>query len=426
MDINQQLQPVVTALVESLKSELVDQVRLDLKENLLTAVVEKATTLELDDLINHTVTEQLNQRLTKYSFEATTKDRLTKLVDGLVENLHGDIVDAATTRINIEVGRLAAKIDIQPILDTLVEKKLGDFVKLGHFPLRSIPHSAVDFTDFKFTGSLVKGGIIENFGSTGIEDRASFVQMTLLDTAVVFENQLVVPSAQIKGNLTIDGNLSILGSIDQDCPGYQTLLTDASNQVRVNLNDELFEGFSGLISKKINESGLDLDRITQNGKVIVNDSQLGYHITDTNIQRLGIVKDLQTSGENLLSETLYVTNRRVGVNTMDPSAALSVWDEEIEIIAAKRRQDVGYIGTARRSSLVLGSNSQENIRLEPDGSVEIDQLSVGNVPMSSAAVIPNYAGRTGEIVWNEAPNAGGPVGWVCLGATRWAMFGRIE
>ena len=46
--------------------------------------------------------------------------------------------------------------------------------------------------------------------------------------------------------------------------------------------------------------------------------------------------------------------------------------------------------------------------------------------MTSASVIPNYLAISGTIVWNETPAPGGPAGWICLGATQWAKFGKIE
>jgi hypothetical protein len=138
------------------------------------------------------------------------------------------------------------------------------------------------------------------------------------------------------------------------------------------------------------------------------------------------VNDLQTSGENLLVDTLYITSKRVGINTIEPSWALSIWDEEVELAFSKRSQDTAYINTPRNQTLVLGSNNRQNLVLNPDGSVDIDNLRVGNVPMSSATAIPNYNSITGTIVWNESPGPGGAVGWVCLGGTRWAKFGIIE
>jgi hypothetical protein len=121
-----------------------------------------------------------------------------------------------------------------------------------------------------------------------------------------------------------------------------------------------------------------------------------------------------------------VTARRVGVNTLEPSATFVVWDEEIELVIAKRSKDTGYVGMPRYQRLILGANNKDNLILDTDGSVEIENLRVGNTPMSSATAIPDYNAITGTIVWNENPGHGGVVGWICLGGTQWAKFGKIE
>jgi hypothetical protein len=111
---------------------------------------------------------------------------------------------------------------------------------------------------------------------------------------------------------------------------------------------------------------------------------------------------------------------------MDPSAVFAVWDEEVELIVAKRKTDVAYIATPRKQQLVLGSNGKENIVLDTDGSVKIENLVVGRVAMTSATAVPNYAGEMAQIVYNELPAPGSPIGWVCIGGARWAKFGMIE
>jgi hypothetical protein len=111
---------------------------------------------------------------------------------------------------------------------------------------------------------------------------------------------------------------------------------------------------------------------------------------------------------------------------MDPSSVLSVWDEEVEINIGKRSQDTGTINTPRYQTLILGANGNNNLTLNPDGSVEVDTITIGSVIMSSAVAIPNYSGITGQIVWNQAPGPGGAIGWVCLGGHLWAKFGTVE
>jgi hypothetical protein len=192
------------------------------------------------------------------------------------------------------------------------------------------------------------------------------------------------------------------------------------------LDSELLAKFSTSIFDAIKKDGLDLNKITQNGKDIVKESQLGYHIVDTNIQRLGLVRDLQTQGEAILSQTLYTTDGRVGINTTEPSAVFSVWDEEVEINISKRNKDVGYISTPRYQKLIIGANGNENLTLTPDGKVKVDHIIIDKISMSSAPAIPNYESKPGHIVWNENPGPGSAVGWICLGGHFWAKFGTIE
>ena len=312
------------------------------------------------------------------------------------------------------------------MVNEIVSSKLESIIKLHEFPESSIPHASINFKGLTLSGDHIKAGIIENFGSNGIEDRSTFVQLTLMDHASAFEGPVWAPEVQVKGNLTVDGNLIIHGDVDATSPAFIKLVEHSRDEVKKSLNEELFKSYSDIIFKSIRDQGIDLDRLTQAGKEVIAGNKLGYHITDTNIQRVGILHDLQTKGENLLSNTLYVTDSRVGVNTMDPSATFVIWDEEVEMLVTKRRQDTGYIGTARFQKLIVGSNNKENIMLNTDGSVEINKLSIGKVQMISALNIPNYEGHRGDIVWNEIPDHGTPIGWVCLGSTRWAKFGTVD
>jgi hypothetical protein len=422
MDINEQLQPIVATLIDNLKVSLEAEVR----NTITQEIVNRVASAELSTVINSVVKEQLSARLLKYNVEATTQTQLDALVKQLTAQIEAGLAAAANKQITDDISRKLAQLDINGAISNLVEKKLGALVELGNFPQGSIHHTSVNFKDFKISGHQVKGGIVENFSSTGIEDRATKVTLTLLDRASVFENTVFAPKLEVKGDLTVDGTLTLKGDIATDSPAFATIIAHSTDQVKQNLNEELFQGFSKTIHKNLVEQGVDLDRITQAGKEVIKGPQLGYHIVDSNLQRLGLVRDLQTTGENLLTDTLYVTTRRVGVNTIDPSAVLAVWDEEVELVVAKRKQDTGYIGTTRYQRVILGSNNKENITLNTDGTVEVEQISIGNVPMSSASTTPNYEGITGQIVWNESPSLGGCVGWICLGGTRWAKFGEIN
>ena len=422
MDINQQLQPIVAGLIDGLKASIEQE----LQAKITDEVIKKIAATELDAVVDTLVKQQIGTRLDKFNFADTSREQLTAQIAKITADVNKTVVDKANAQIVQEIKRQLNAININLIVNEIVKTSLASIIKIQDFPSQSIAHSAVNFQGLKLTGDSIAGGIIEQFGSTGIEDRASFVQMTLMDHAVAFEGPLFAPSAKITGDLVVDGALTLNGTVTETSAGFTQLVAATSVAVTASLNDTLFTGYSNIIQEQLRTTGIDLDRITQGGKEIVKGAQLGYQIVDSNLQRVGVLRDLQTSGENFLSETLYVTQRRVGVNTMDPSAVFAVWDEEVELIVAKRKTDVAYLATPRKQQLILGSNGKENIILDTDGSAHIENLVVGRVAMSSSTTVPNYVGTMAQIVYNELPAPGSPIGWVCIGGSRWAKFGIIE
>ena len=420
MDINQQLQPIVTSLLDSLKGSI----EAELRNKISDEVVKTISNTEVTAIVERIISQRLNERVAEFNIETKTRQQLEQTLTQITNQLSTSLAKSANDQINAEVARRVAVMDIGPIIQGIVENKINNLVQTGAFGKESIDHSSINFKGFKFSGDVVRGGIIENFSSTGIDDRSTQVQMTLMDQAVAFERAVWTPSAIIKGKLTVEGDQVVLGDIDSNSPAANTLANMAVEKIKA--DTELLELHSNAMLASIGQKGIDLKRITQDGREIINGNQLGYHITDSNLQRVGMLRDLQTQGEALLSDTLYVTGKRVGINTIEPSAVFVVWDEEVELVITKHSSDTGYIGMPRFQRLVLGANNKDNLILDTDGSVEIENLRVGNTPMSSATAIPDYNAITGTIVWNENPAQGGPVGWICLGGSRWAKFGIIE
>jgi len=422
MDINQQLQPIVAGILDNLKGSI----EAELRDQISNEIVKKIADTEFNSIVSRLVEQQTAQRLNQFNFQGASDEVLSEKVAELTDQINKTIAVAANQQVNAFVTQKLAAVDLKSMVSELIASKLGSILESRNFPEKSIPHTSINFDGLTLTGDQIQGGIIQNFGSTGIEDRSSFVQMTLMDHATAFEAAVYVPEIKVAGALTVEGSLVINGEISADGKGFVKLVDQTSDAVKAKLDDALFEGFSDTIFKKIQTDGLDLNRITQEGRDVVKGNQLGYQIVDSNLRRLGVVNDLQTSGENLLSETVYVTKGRVGINTIDPTAVFNIWDQEVEITISKHAQDTGYISTPRYQKLILGANNKENITLDVDGSVKIDNLSLGGISMSSAGTVPNYPGTLGQLVWNSNPGHGGAIGWVCLGATQWAKFGTVE
>ena len=422
MDLNNQLQPIVASMLNELKGSI----SAELRQQVSTEVVKTLASTELTAIINDLVSKQVQARLDKFDFVGTGEQEVKIAFKQITDQVNKNLAANTGKQITDWVNQKLAAVNVREAVESVVQTAIGENLKGSTFPEQSIPHTSINFKGLKITGDSIEGGIITRFGSTGIDDLTSRVQMTLMDNAVAFESALHTPQANITGNLVVKGNVVFYGEMDNTTPGFKKLVSDTSAAVRQELNQELFDGFSATVFDKIQTDGLDLDKITQAGKEVIQGNQLGYHIVDSNLRRVGVIEDLQTSGETLLVDTLYVQNGRVGINTMEPSHPLSVWDQEIEIVASKYTQDTGFIGTARNQTLVVGSNNKQNLTLLPDGTVEVEVLSIGPVVMTTGNRVPNYEGRAGHIVWNDTPSLGSVIGWVCIGGSRWAPFGRIE
>jgi len=421
MDINQQLQPIITGIIQDLKT----QINAELRQQLSSEIVKTLAATELTSIINQAVSNQVNARLDKFDFAGTSEVELKVAFKQVTDNVAKNLFASANKQISEWVSQKLTQVNIRETVESVVHTAIDENLKGTTFPESSIPHTSINFKDFKITGNAIHGGIITKFASTGIDDLATGVQMTIMDRGVAFENSLHTPELNVTGNLTVKGNL-IFADVDITTSGFKKLVNQASQSVQENLNQTFFDGFTETIFTKIQTDGLDLDKITQDGREVIKGNQLGYHIVDSNLRRVGVIEDLQTTGESLLVDTLYVQQGRVGINTMEPSHPLSIWDQEVEIVASKHSQDTAFIGTARNQNLVLGSNNRQNIVLVPDGSVEVENISIGPVAMTTGNRIPSHEGRAGHIVWNDTPTAGGSIGWVCIGGARWAAFGRID
>ena len=355
--------------------------------------------------------------------------------DSLVKEITERVIAETQKQILADVQDAIARFDIKSAINEQVRQHLSSSVQNMTFPQASIPATAINFKDFKFSGDVLEGGIVSKFGSTGIEDLATKIQMTVMDHALVCEQGLHTPSIAIKGNavidndLTVKGNLIIDGVIPTESTVFQKLVEHSTEKTSKKIKEDLdatwFLKYSGLVEEKIQENGLDLDRITQGGKEVIFGPTLGYHIVDSNLKRVGQLTDLQTLGDTYLSETVWVAGKRLGINTMEPSATFVVWDEEVEMIVCKKSKDHGYIGTPRRQNLILGSNNHDNIVLDVEGRTTIKHLRIGGNPISSEPSQPKMQSVKGHVVFNSEPAIGQPVGWVCLGESRWAEFGKI-
>lgn len=347
------------------------------------------------------------------------------LVKQITDEFLASLKQQVTKQITDNVAYQMSRLDIPTLVREHLSNVLNSSAKTYTFPNRSIHGSAINPDGLFLKGDQIAAGVIRNFESTGIQDKSTETQVTILDNATVYENQLVAKELHIAGNATIDGDLNITGSISAASKLFDELLNKSKDAIRGEMQSGMLASFRDDVLKQLHTEGLPADVIKYQNHRLVKDNSLAPTIMFSNLQKVGALKELQVIGETLLDETVYVSNGRVGFNTMDPEATFDLWDQEVEISAGKLEKDVGIIHAPKNQTLVIGANKNYNLVVNTDGSVTINTLKIGASRHSSSDEIPTADAPKGNIVWNTNPSLGAPIGWVSLGGARWAQFGLI-
>jgi hypothetical protein len=410
-------------LVNDITDQILKQVNAQVQATISDSVERKINQSLTPEVIERVIASRVEQSIRDYrpdmsKFDSVMTETGTNIINGIQATADQRIKDIVTTNVNaINIKNLVNEHIIR-----LVNNKDKDYL----FSENSIPGYSIEIDSLKITGNQIEGGVVKNFASTGFDDKATQCQVTVMDAGTIFENTLYAPRLEIKGDAVIDGDLLIKGKMPEDSVTYQNIVRDATATTLAQIGPELLDQHQGRVFERIKTEGLTLNKISIGDRTIIEGDTLTDAIINSRLQTVGLLRDLQTQGESLLSETLYASNKRVGINTMDPATALSIWDEEVEIGLGKKKQDVAQLGTRRAQALVLSSNNQNNITLESDGTTSIPKLRIGNMVFESSSAPPQYDAPKGSVVFNENPSLGGPLGWVSLGQARWANFGIIE
>ena len=268
--------------------------------------------------------------------------------------------------------------------------------------------------------------VTKKLQTPGIQDQANQCELSVIDDYVVVENCLTANRIEIVNSAKIK-DLTVTGSINTDNRAWQTLSDNISEKTLSRLNQDWRESLVSDVENKIREKGIDFTQVQIDGVRIVTGDTLSRKITNSNLQYLGVLKELTVSGEAHIYNTVSVLNKRLGVNTQEPEMALSVWDEDVSILAGTFKDKAAYIGTGRLQNLVLGVNRTPAVEIDIDGTTAIKKLRVGVHRISHGTDVPNYAGTKGDVVFNANPSINDNVfAWQCLGGFKWKLIRSVE
>jgi len=337
-------------------------------------------------------------------------DKITQTIDNGIQDLVNTAID------NLVVDPVWQN-KIERSVNQLMTTQLGD--QLSTIDLNSLIVSHIDSGIDRWQDRLKK-----NFSTAGIVDQATAHQLTVMDGGVVVESDFVSNNAEIQRDIKVHGstitkNLVVTGSINVDNQSWIELSDHISEKTIANVTEKWRKQLVDEVVKISKTSGIDFSSVTINGQALVDGNSLSSNVTESNLETVGQLKSLHVRGTAIMNNTMHVHNKRIGINTDSPEMALSIWDEEIALIAGKLSKQQGYLGTARLQNLAIGVNRTPQIEIDTDGLTTIKQLRVGRHRIGHDTDVPGYSGTRGDIVFNSNPTPGSPFAWTCLGAFQW-------
>jgi len=257
-----------------------------------------------------------------------------------------------------------------------------------------------------------------NFASTGIEDKATSCQLTVMDDTTVVENQLIAKDLNIIGS-TVVNDLIVQGSINTDNSSWDSLAAVVSEKTLEKLTDSWTKNLIDQVADQIKLSGIDFTDVSIDGNKLLTNGELSPAVIKSSLQQLGNLTELIVTGPASINETVTVVKNRLGINTVEPEMALSIWDEEISLIIGKNKTNQAYIGTNRDQGIAIGVNRIPQLEIDNTGLTKIKKLQIGVHCVSFSVEVPGWSGTRGDIVFNANPGVDQVFAWVCLGAYKW-------
>jgi hypothetical protein len=339
------------------------------------------------------------------------------------------------------------------------------------------------------SGDHITGGTITGFSSLGIKDDATAVKLTVSNDGVKIG---LLAVDQIQGNLAVSQNIT---AQNLTLSGH---LKAATIEVTEILSDTRIERSASLEFKKTETESLDNkglwwigegyakqfvykaypDRFFSteivdvhkdkhyaiNGIPILNSTELGNTVVKSSLRELGRLKGLIVDGDVIIDQYIvYNSNtNRLGIGTEEPNAALSIFEDGVEVLLGTKEQTRGIVGTFASLPFDIVTDNTARITIQPNGDIILGnqnqfpskvfvhgKLSIGaKNPDERAALhvqgsikfddrLHQYGERfpssgnynKGDVVWNTEPRPGSYIGWVCISAGApgiWLPFGDIK
>ena len=418
------------------------QIRSAVDHFVASVITDDAWTQDLEQRIVQHVQDRITARFSNIETVPDLVHTVKNSVRTLMEQGHvpglGQYIDQATVRRVIDQ---AVEREIQNSIDSMMQDpvwiaKIETLINQSYVTRLSQWISEVDVNSM-IRDQIDRGidrwqdRLKQDFATKGILDQADTTELTLVPGAVQIANDLQVQTVTIQESLDVQGclqvkDLVLRGNINTDNLAWHELSGKIAQDTLDLITDDWRQQLINAVLERAKTTGIEFDQVLIAGVPLVQDDVLHPNIRHSRLESVATLKNLAVAGHVSLADTVHVKPRRLGVNTSDPEMALTVWDEEVSLVAGKFKNQHAFVGTARAQNLSLGVNRKSWLDIDTDGLVSVKNFRIDRHRVSFAAQVPGYSGTRGDIVFNSDPNDGQPFAWVCLGAFRWQPLKAVQ
>ena len=317
------------------------------------------------------------------------------------------------------------------------------------------------------SGNAVHGGKITLLRSTGINDKATRTSLLVEDDMITVGSMDV---DSLIGDIDVSGALNVQGTLTAGKLHVEEL--SSTQKVTQNIDFTAQGGTIDMMGMQWRQDGeatkqivwrgdrfyisntIDLHRnavIEIDNIPVLSADKLGVTIKHSELETVGTLNNLRISGD--LSVDEFVTydsgTMRFAIGAEAPNAQLSVASNEAEFVVDPEFDHV-RVGAYTTSKMSLITDNKERIVIKEQGGVEVKgalgikvQYPGDDVDLQVAGAIrfmdkkvavgseapTTGSNNIGDIVYNNNPEAGGWMGWVCIVSGTpgtWNRFGKIE
>jgi RNase P/RNase MRP subunit p29 len=304
---------------------------------------------------------------------------------------------------------------------------------------KSVLPEHLDLKPGDLSGSLVRGGIIQDFASRGITDLSTKQQMTIEDGLVTVKNTLRVKDLEIDKIVINDhpvieferGVVKINGQLKADVQQTELKVTDKVLRAAIETHDTSYLDGAGISFGAGAQLSMTYDHASQSfglttnfnlalGKsykidsdTVLSKDRLGNSVLYSKLRTVGLLKDLEVEGDLIVNDDFFFSGDtgKMALGHLEPLYKLHILDGDQYFMIGEHRTGFSA-GTLNGVSwnLISGGRltatlSEGSFWVNPDNQMINDAVlrvsDRGQLNQNYTLAIDSVAGRSAIIVKNS-------------------------